>query len=97
MWKLYKDMNNCMPGAYMRMDDKRPKFPAFLLTYSQTKLDIDTVYKFLLGFSFPITEVVIEKHKDVGVHIHAFLGCSKGRTRRLSPDSLIVGGERPNI
>ena len=59
------------------MVDSRPKFPDFLLTYSQTKLSIDHVYQFLLSFGFPITEVVVERHVESGVNIHAVLGCGK--------------------
>ena len=97
MWASYVKMTEHMPDSSMRIVDRRPKFPAFLVTYSQTKLDIDFVYRKLLTWRFEITEVVVEKHMDGGEHIHAMLICEKGRKRKLSPDSLRFGGERPNV
>ncbi len=86
-----------MPDCGMRMKDNRPKFPAFLLTYSQTQLSIDYTYRQLLKLQFEVAEIVKELHLDGGEHIHAVLICPQGQKRRLSVESCIVGGERPNI
>ena len=86
-----------MPNSGMRMKDGRLKFPAFLLTFSQTKLLIDYAYRHLLKLQFEITEVVKEKHLDEGEHIHVMLICPMGQKRRLTPETATVGGERPNV
>jgi len=86
-----------MPSGSRRVVDKRPKFPAYLITYSSTSLTIDYCYRQLLGLRFPITEVVIKKRNDGGLDIHAFLGYTQGRSRRLSPAVATVGGERPIV
>jgi len=97
MWEEYAEMSRRMPSCGMREVDKRPKFPAFLLTYSQTRLSVDCAFQELLKLRFYTTEVVLEKHFDGGEHIHALLICEKGRRRKLSPESCIIAGERPNI
>ena len=66
-----------MPNCSMLVVDKRPKFPAYLITYSSTSLTIDYCYRHLLGLRFPITEVVIKKRNDGGLDIHAFLDLVK--------------------
>jgi hypothetical protein len=83
-----------MPNCSTRVVDKRPKFPAYLVTYSSTSLTIDYCYRQLLGLRFPITEVIGKKRSDGGLDIHAFLGYTQGRSRRLSPAVATVGGER---
>ena len=97
MWSEFLEMVGRTPNGSMSMKDNRPKFPAFLLTFSQTKLTIDYAYRQLLKLQFEITEIVKELHMDGGEHIHAILICSTGQTRRLSPATAAVGGERPNI
>lgn len=97
MWKTYTEMVRRMPNGSMRAIDDRMKFPAYLLTYPQTKMTIDYAYRQLLRLGFAITEVVTEKHMDGGLHIHAMLISDHGKTRRLSPETATVGGERPNI
>ena len=97
MWNVYSEMVQRMPNGSMRMKDNRPKYAAFMLTFSQTNLTIDYAYRQLLKLRFDITEVVKENHMDEGEHIHAVLVMDKGQKRRLSPEGALVGGERPNI
>ena len=97
MFETSAAMVEPMPSGSMRKVDKRPKFPAYLLTYSQTKLSVDYAFRELLKLQFPRTEVVVERHMDGGLHIHALLIGNKVERRRLSPEKAIIGGERPNI
>jgi len=82
-----------MPSGSRRVVDKRPKFPAYLITYSSTSLTIDYCYRRLLGLRFPITAVGIIKRNDGGLDIHAFIGYTQGGSRTLSPAVATVGGE----
>jgi len=60
-------------------------------------MTVDYCYRNLLKLRFDITEVVMERHMDGGFHIHAYLEMKNGRSKRLSPESGTVGGERPNL
>ena len=86
-----------MPNASVRDIDTRSKHLAYLLTYSQTKMEIDYVYQQLLKLQFPITEVVVSEHVDGGKHIKAILVSEKGKRRRLSSETAMIGGERPHV
>ena len=97
MHRIQRSAMDGMPNGSMRKVDKRRKFPAFLLTYSQTKMTVDYCYRQLLKLRFDITEVVMERHLGAGFHIHVFLSTQHKKPRRLSPEEATVGGERPNI
>src|SRR5437762_3210570 len=86
-----------MPDGSMRMIDKWPKFPGYLLTYSQTAMTIDYCYRNLLKLSFHIMEIVMERHLDRGFHLHTFLAMRNGRSKRLTPESVTIGGEKLNV
>ena len=66
-----------MPSGSRRVVDKRPKFPAYLITYSSTSLTIDYCHRQLLRLQFPIMEVVMVKRPDGGLDIYAFLDLGK--------------------
>ena len=98
MHRIRCEVMERMPnGTSMRTVDKRCKFPAFSLMYSQTSMTVDYCYRQLLKLRFDITEVVMERHMDGGFHLHAFLGMNHKGHRRLSPEEATIGGERPNV
>ena len=76
-----------MSEGSMRMIDKRPKFPAFLVTYSQTKMNVDYCYRQLLKLRFEITEVVLEPIRwwiRKGLYMLGFRVCTSVRVSRGS-------------